>query len=63
VRNVEGGTKRAREARGWWTPSVDVAKGKGTPRKVLVVGRRRAGGDSRTLEGSEAHERMNPERK
>lgn len=33
VRNGAGGTKRAWETRGWWTPAADVAKGGETPRK------------------------------
>jgi len=59
VRNVEGGTKRAWEARDAqaretesaceWTPAVDVAMGDGTPRKVLGAGTRRAGRARKTL--------------
>jgi hypothetical protein len=49
VRNAEGGTKRAWEARGEWTPQADVAMGNETPRKVPEVERQRAGTDWRTL--------------
>src|SRR3990172_638835 len=38
------------DARGTWTPPVDVAKREGTPRKVLGAGRRRAGAVRETLE-------------
>jgi hypothetical protein len=41
-------------------PRVDVAMGRGTPRKTLVVGRRRAGTTTRTLKGRQAHERVKP---
>jgi hypothetical protein len=44
---------------GMWTPSADIAKRDETPREVL---RRKSGRATtgRTLEESEAHERMNP---
>jgi len=44
---------------GMWTPVVDTAKRDETPREVLrrESGRAKTG---RTLEESEAHERMNP---
>jgi hypothetical protein len=63
VRNPEGGTKWALGSPRTWTPSVDVAKGNGTPRKGLEVERLRAGTNRRTLKERKAHERMNPLRK
>ena len=60
MRNAEGGTKRAWDARFKWTPLADVAKGTVTPWEVLDAGRCRAGAARETLEGNEAYERMNP---
>ena len=60
MRNGEDGTKVGLGMPiGMWTPSTDVAKRDETPRKVLrrEPGRATTG---RTLEESEAHERMNP---
>jgi hypothetical protein len=73
VRNAEDGTKQAWDACDAavseskpaceWTPTIDTAMGGETPRKVLGAGRQRAGRARETLEGNEAHERMNPWRK
>ena len=53
VRNVEGGTKRGSGIPcGQWTPSVDVAKGNGTPWEALRIGRCEAVVARETLERS-----------
>jgi len=60
VRNAEGGTRRAWDARYKWTRWVDVAKGSQTSRKVFVGSHRRTGSDGRTLKWRESSREDEP---
>jgi len=70
VRNVEGGTKqawdacdvKASESKSWceWTPRETCRDGGRNPKEGARRREATGGLYSRTLEGNQAHERMNP---